>query len=283
MPYRGSMARAALFSTLISAFAAAGFGQTPPAEVDKALRERVNQFFQYHVDGNFRKAYEMVAEDTKDFYFAAMKIQFRSFQITGIRYSDNFTKATVDLNTDQEIRRPEFPATIVPIPMSTFWKIEDGKWVWHRDADAEHITPMGPSDIGKIRDYAKISPQDLPKIVTPESIQRMGADIMQQSNVDKPEVTFATNKPSTAVVTFHNGQSGTVKVTIAGGKSLAGFSTSLDKSDVGPNENAVLKMTYDPAVAGPMPPNAIVRLVIEPFHQTFDVAVKFAAPAAANH
>jgi hypothetical protein len=277
MPYRGTICRA----LLISAFAATAFAQTPPPEVDQALRARVTQFFQYHVEGNFRKAYEMVAEDTKDFYFAAMKIQFKSFQITGVKYSDNFTKATVDLNTDQEIRRPEFPSTIVPIPMSTFWKIEDGKWVWHRDADAEHITPMGPSDVASIRSNAKISPQDLRKIVDPDSLQQMAANIMHQSGVDKTEVTFATDKPSTVVVSFHNGQEGTVKVTIAGGKSLAGFSAALDKTDLGPNENAVLKMTYDPSAAtAPMPPQATVRLVVEPFHQVFDVALTF---TAANH
>jgi len=36
-----------------------------PADVDKALRARVSQFFQYHVDGDFRKAYDIVAEDTR--------------------------------------------------------------------------------------------------------------------------------------------------------------------------------------------------------------------------
>src|SRR5580692_4431046 len=119
MLYRGTFNRAALSVTLISAFAATGFSQTPPPEVDKALRTRVNDFFQCHVDGNFRKAYEMVAEDTKDYYFAVMKIRLKSFQLTSVKYSDDFKKATVDLNTDQEIRRPEFPGTIVPVPMTT--------------------------------------------------------------------------------------------------------------------------------------------------------------------
>jgi hypothetical protein len=282
MLYRGTFNRAARWLTLISAFAATAFAQTPPPEVDKALRARVNEFFQCHVDGNFRKAYELVAEDTKDYYFAALKVRLKSFSITGIKYSDDFTKAAVDLNSDQEIRRPEFPGTVVPIPMTTMWKVEEGKWVWYRDAANTHVTPMGDSDISKIMPGAKISAEDLPKVVTPEQIQRMAASILHQAGIDKPEVTLATDKPSSAVVTFHNGQSGTVKVTIAGGKSLAGFTSALDKMDVGPNEDAVLKLTYDPQAGGTPPPKATLRLVVEPFDQIFDVAIKFVASSGAN-
>jgi len=280
MLYRGTFHRAALSFTLISAFAATAFSQTPPPEVDKALRTRVNDFFQCHVDGNFRKAYEMVAEDTKDYYFAVMKIRLKSFQLTSVKYSDDFKKATVDLNTDQEIRRPEFPGTIVPVPMTTKWKIEEGKWVWYRDAADAHVTPMGESEISKIMPGDKIAPQDLSKIVTPEQLQRMATNILHQAGVDKQEVTLATDKPSSAVVTFHNGQAGTVKVMIAGGKTLAGFTSALDKTDVGPNEDAVLKLTYDPQAGATPPSKATLRLVVEPFDQIFDVAIKFAASAA---
>jgi len=234
------------------------------------------------VDGNFRKAYEMVAEDTKDYYFAVMKIRLKSFQVTAVKYSDDFKKATVDLNTDQEIRRPEFPGTVVPVPMTTAWKIEEGKWVWYRGAADPHVTPMGESEISKIMPGDKVAPQDLSKILTPEQLERMKTNILRQAGIDKTEVTLATDKPSSAVVTFHNGQSGTVKVMIAGGRSLAGFTSSLDKTDVGPNEDAVLKLTYDPQAGATPPPQATVRLVVEPFSQILDVGIKFAA-SAANH
>ncbi len=82
------------------------FAQTPPPEVDEALRARVTEFFQYHVDANFRKAYELVAEDTKEQYFGAQKWQFKSFKIDSIKYSDNFTKAEVQV-TGQRMWRPD--------------------------------------------------------------------------------------------------------------------------------------------------------------------------------
>ena len=71
----------------------------PPAEVDQALRERATQFLQYQIDGNFRKAFELVAEDSKDFYFSIAKTKILSYKIDDITYSDDFSKATVRATT----------------------------------------------------------------------------------------------------------------------------------------------------------------------------------------
>ena len=86
------------FQAAILLLPLAAFAQTPPPDVDQALRARVTEFFQAHVDGAFRKAFEIVAEDTKDYYFATEKVRFKSFKIVDIKYSDNFTKAVVNLN-----------------------------------------------------------------------------------------------------------------------------------------------------------------------------------------
>src|SRR5438876_10969874 len=65
------------------------------AEAEQALRARVTEFLQYHVDGNFRKAYDLVAEDTKDDYFNSGKAQLTGFKIDDVKLSDNLTRATV--------------------------------------------------------------------------------------------------------------------------------------------------------------------------------------------
>src|ERR1700681_470906 len=74
-----------------------GQQQSPPPDMDRVLKARVTEFLQYHVDGNFRKAYDMVAEDTKDDYFASGKIQLKGFAIQGVKFTDDFTKATVSV------------------------------------------------------------------------------------------------------------------------------------------------------------------------------------------
>ena len=91
------------------------FAQNAPPVVDQALRARVTEFFQDHVDGNFRKAYDLVAEDTKDYYFGAQKFQFKSFHIDGIKFFDDYTKADVNVTGERVwqpgpiFRRPSSP------------------------------------------------------------------------------------------------------------------------------------------------------------------------------
>src|SRR5438105_839515 len=101
----------------------------PPPEVDKALRERATAYLQYQVEGNFRKAYDLVAEESKDFYFAAEKSKILTFKINEITYADNFTKAAVQTTTTRLSAVAGHPVEL-PSVASDIWKLEDGKWVW---------------------------------------------------------------------------------------------------------------------------------------------------------
>jgi hypothetical protein len=76
--------------------------QAPP-EVDQALRARVTEFMQLHVDGNFRKAYDMVAEDTKESYFNSGKARLRAFKINDVQFNDSFTLATVSATMSKTV------------------------------------------------------------------------------------------------------------------------------------------------------------------------------------
>src|SRR5579862_6631304 len=73
------------------------FGQTPPAEIDQALRARATEFFQYFVDAQYRKAYALVADEAQEEYFASPKAELKEFKINNITYNDNFTEAVVNL------------------------------------------------------------------------------------------------------------------------------------------------------------------------------------------
>jgi hypothetical protein len=169
--------------------------------------------------------------------------------------------------------------------------------MWYRDPNAVNLTPMGPSDLSKINAGAtdeQIAAR-LKELTSPEAIVRRGLQIVGQSGIDKPEVTLAMDKPSSAEVTFHNGQPGYIKLVLNSGEKMAGFSATLDKVDVGANENAVLKLSYEPPAGGgsaasavspafpQMPLTRDVRLFVQPFNQTFSVRVTFGTPAGANH
>lgn len=267
-----------VFRAALALLPVLAFAQTPPPEVDQALRARVSEFFQDHVDGNFRKAYALVAEDTKDYYFGAQKFQFKSFHIDNIAFSDDFTRAEVTVTGERIWQpRPDFPPTSVTTPMVTRWKIEDGKWVWYYNAEHDWLTPMGPSDRNAIFVQA---PSPVPKF-DPSQIGTAARNIMQQSSIDKNAVSLALDKPSSEQVVFHNGQPGQVKLVLQPLPSIAGFSATFDKSILNANENAVLKLHYEPGDRQTAPPAELkLRFLVEPLNQPYGITVKFAQPAS---
>jgi hypothetical protein len=250
------------------------FAQDAPQEVDQALRARVTEFLQDHVDGNFRKAFEYVADDTKDYYFSAQKTQYKSFRLDKIDYSKDFTKAEVEATVEHSWT---FRGQTLPVksPMVMTWVLEGGKWYWHYDAMSEAPTPMGRSDPETVKsdpDSAAVSASNL----TPAAIAAKARQILGESSLDKTEVVFAAGKASSDQVIFHNGYPGSVRVVLNAGTEIPGFHIQLDKAEVAAGEDAVVKLSYDPADSSPQPP-MIVRLTIEPFNRMFNVAVKFGA------
>ena len=124
---------------LPSAVCAQAAAPAAPAEVEQALRTRVSEFFQDFVDGKFRQAINLVAEDTQDAYFSSPKAEYKAFKIEGIDFSDGFAKANVHLTMKQvwKLKAEGFlQDTVVDAPMTTAWKIENGKWVFYQPAAA---------------------------------------------------------------------------------------------------------------------------------------------------
>jgi hypothetical protein len=120
----------------------------PPAEVDQALRARIAEFYQCHVNQQFRKAEQLVAEDTKDFFYNSNKPKYLSFEIVRIEYSKDFTRATATMVTEQYIMMPGFMDKPMKIPSPSTWKLENGKWVWYVDQEALKNTPFGKMTAG---------------------------------------------------------------------------------------------------------------------------------------
>jgi hypothetical protein len=114
----------------------------PPADADKALRERITEFFQDHVTGQFRKAAELVAEDTQDLFYNGNKPRYISFEISRIDYSDNFTRAKASVLCEQNVLMPGFGGAF-KVPTPSTWKLENGKWYWYVDQSAPLDTPFG--------------------------------------------------------------------------------------------------------------------------------------------
>jgi hypothetical protein len=251
------------------------FAQTPPAEVDQALRARVSEFFQYHVDGNFIKAFNLVADESKDYYFSAQKNKLQTYKIDAIEYSDNFTKAEVQLTGQRMFRlSAQFPEALMTVPMKSTWKIENDKWMYFHDPASDHIMlPM----IGASNRPAESGGVTPPANLSQGAIEAAARKILQQSSIDKSQVILAADKPSSDQVIFHNGYEGWVQLGLDSVKKVPGFTAELDKTSVNAGEDAVLKLRYEPT-GEDRPGSLTVQLTVLPFNQSFPVSVNFVKP-----
>src|SRR5579863_7304979 len=137
-------------STLIFACVAVCFAQAPkeepkpPADVDKALRTRVEEFFQDHVTGEYRKAEALVAEDSKDLFYNHNKPRYIKYVgIDHVTYSDNFTKAYAVVMVVSPEMIAGWGSDPAALPIPSTWKIDNGKWCWYVEPEQFLRTPFG--------------------------------------------------------------------------------------------------------------------------------------------
>ena len=236
---------------------AACFAQSPPADVDQALRARITEFYQDHVDGKFRQAEALVAEDTKDYYYSSNKPKFLSFEILKVEYSDNYTRAKVATNCEQYIPLPEFVGKTFKLPMISYWKVIDGQWYWYVDPDVLNQSPFGKVTIAKGTPSA--SQVNIPQ----------GDDILRalstQIKMDKNKLTL---KPGgSAQVTITNSAPGPVSISLMG--KIPGVDIKLDRMNIPAGEKAVLTFR-----AGDAAKTGMVSVLIEQTNQVIPIQVE---------
>jgi hypothetical protein len=267
------------------------FGQQQAAatEAEQALRARVTEFLQYHVEGNFRKAYDLIADDTKDEYFNGGKAQLKGFTIDKLVFNDDkFTRATVTATLSKTVIviGQEFPATV---PSITTWKIENGKWVWTSDVKPAWNTPMDPPNSRRPEATAPANNDTagLPKVLDENALATATQSILQQVGqqvgVDKREVTLSTNAVSEDRVVFHNGMPGSVQLEL-GVPDIPGFSAKVGQMFISTGADGAVVFRYEP----PQDPGKrrvapiTMEVVVQPLNQTFSIRVNFANLSPAN-
>jgi hypothetical protein len=271
----------------IGLLAALVFGQSPsglfdqaPPQLDQALRARVAKFYQAHVDGKFRVADQVVAEESKDAFFEADKTRYRGFEIAKITYSDQFTRALVLTTCDSEFITPvaRFP---VKMPITTFWKLENGEWFWYVDPRPQRVqTPFGK------RDAPPVEPAPGPGGAPPSGgasgaatiPPRMldASDVLNQVRVSSTQVKLSSFEPAAAEVTVSNRMPGVIRLSLSYA-GFPGFTASLERASLGAGESAKILLDCKPADKRAKP-TLRVELRIEPTGQTIPIQVVFAVP-----
>ena len=230
----------------------------PPADVDKALRARIAEFYDFHVKGEFRKAEALVAEDTQDLYYSSSKTKYVSFEIGRIDYSDNFTRAKATVLCEQFIMLPGFLGKPIKIPMPSTWKLVDGIWYWYVDPAALRATPFGTANPGPAQGPASAT-KSIPAIPT-----TVPDFIYKQVKADKESVALKPGE--SGHVTITNSAPGAMNISLTG--SVPGVEVMLDRTVLNTGEKAVLTVR-----AGDDAKSGVLSIQVEQTNQVIPIQV----------
>jgi len=234
--------------------------------VDQALRAQATAFLKYQMEGNFRKAYELVAEDSQDYYLGAAKEKSASIELQKIVYSDNFTKAAVTSASKQTIMMEGRPIEI-PSGRIDRWKLENGQWKWYHDASKDTVPTLVGAMPATTPGSEVASGPKLPKDITPETaveaIKRVPAPVSQIPTLSRQTMPFTVGQESTEEIVFHNNTPGEIRVDADLIADFPGFVVQPKKFQLKAQEEATFKVTYHPSDKGVF--NAALRLTVQPF------------------
>lgn len=252
-----------LFAPLLAAFlclaqAPPDPSAAPPDDVDRSLRARITEFYQDLVDSKFRQAEALVAEETRDFYYASNKPKLVGFEITKIDYTERFTRAKVLTNCEQYLPQPEFASKPIKIATPSYWKLVDGQWYWYIDPEAARQTPFGKINI---------NPSSAAPGSTPPVIPR-AADVLRnlkkQVSADKAAVSLKAGESDQ--VTISNNAPGTVSISLHG--NVPGVDVKLDRMNMKTGEKATLTFR-----AGSTAKPGSVSILVEQTNQVIPIQV----------
>ncbi len=237
----------------------------PPAGVEDALRARVAKFYQAFVDGKYRKADEVVAEECKDEFFAAKKSRFNGFHIDQVIFEENFTKARVVTLVDVEVAMVS-EKMAMKAPQTTLWRLENGEWWWYIYKNVDEVdTPFG-----KVRRPRNEDVKDTP----PAAMQPISmAALAHMVKPEKETIQMSGTKSSAQTVKIMNEAPGPVTLGVRP-ITTPGLTAKLDRTDVSAHGSAALSISYTPGknqAAGP----AEVQVITFPSNSVITVKVEF--------
>jgi len=235
----------------------------PPQDIDDALRARIKQFYDYHLTRKYRQCEQLIAEESKDDFYVMTKPQLQDYKIGNIEYSDHFTKAKAVIVGMMPFLMPMAGPKITEQPFASFWKSENGVWLWYYNKTATQDTPFGKPKTNSIAPGQVGSLNQSPDV----NIQALQSAL----KMDRTRIALAGGKPQTVKVI--NTLPGPASLTIAcplGSLTDMGVKATFDKKDLKGNESAILTLSADPSKhAGPLP----LQIVVSPTNQVLNLTV----------
>ena len=248
-------------------------GAAPPAGTsEEALRARVAEFFQDFVDGKFRAADALVADDSKEVFFAEEKIRYKFCSVGRIHIEPDGQKATAvtSCGTMWAFHGQRIPTTR---PMTTNWKIQNGQWFWYAVAfDGQVKTPFGKMKVDPNGEHQSPIPSD-PGAMVPGMLSGVRAN--------KTSVTIDPSQPAHEEVEITNALQGSVRLSLIQ-HQIPGLKIELPTPLVGARQKSVVTFDYTPE-KGRVVQNTSVKVAVAPLQQMIVIHIQFAPPTTAKN
>jgi hypothetical protein len=261
------MYRIALFAILgTAAFAQteAAPAEKPPAELERTVLARVNEFYAMMLKHQYRQAEALIADDTKDYYYGGAKPDVRKYEVLSVEFSDHLTRAKALTRCTEPVVVAGFPPGEMNVTIPSLWKLENGNWYLYEDPD-KITNPSGlgnkiQSAIDKVQ-AAKPSaaPPDLPREIPTDPNFALG-----KLSLDRSEIKLTTARVEKVMIS--NASAG--PVTLEYGYPLPGVEAKLDRTELGKGEKAYLTLT-----AGKQPEGGFYYLRAMPTGEALRITV----------
>ncbi len=237
-----------------------------PEEIDGALRENVNTFYEHFKRGQFRQAEAFVDEESKDTFYTAQKTRIIDFNLKSINYAEDFRSARV--LTVCKTMIPLFGSQSVDLPLTSEWRLIDAEWQLHFETntggeDSDASTPFGGMSF------------------YPNSQPSGGAPSIKQPTLESLREMFSVSEESLKIEGAADIQTAKVKNNATGkliiervGREIAGILIEIDKPQLASGEEATLSFSRGPdsdALTG----RYRVEFMVMPISQRFSIDVEF--------
>jgi hypothetical protein len=259
-----------------------------PPPIEEALRARIDQYYHAFMEGKFKDAYLLVADDSQDAFLESAKQQYRACETAKIRYSDNFTKAIVVESCKGEWRWHGV-ATPETYALASSWKIVDGKWLWYYVKPTQISSPFSPTGSIAVPPANATAKDNAGASVVPGDLSAAALGILAKVSLDKMTVHLRTDESSQDVIRVHNAMPGVIQLQVDQ-LAVPGLTITLGKTELGANQETTVSFNYkldDPGIAcldcaKKLRGTSTVALHVIPTGQNFAIAVAFGSPVPAQ-
>jgi hypothetical protein len=237
--------------------------QATPAEDEakKALEARAQKYYQLMVEKKYRQAEVLVAEESKEDYYAGNKPDIKGFEILRSDIQPDGQKATVTIKAKVLVLMMGAGAKIFEMPTPTYWKLDNGEWSWYIPEEIKHATPFG-----KMKSDGKPGETGHPdeKGRAPEFGAMIG-----QITIDKTSVSLHAKELSQTVI-LENKLPGPVDLRIDPHvRAIKGLAVKADHLHLEAGQKATIEIRWD----GKEVVADTVEIVAFPFNRVFEIRV----------